>query len=310
MNKRREFLKNTALSAVAFSIASPIKGSTQIDNNADTLNCNKTTLDYYGKGPFYSENPPLIANNKLAKEDEVGIRLILAGRVFNIDCSQFIPNTKIDVWHANNAGKYDNQGFNLRGFTFTNEQGFYMIETILPGKYLNGSSFRPAHIHFKITPPSFPELITQLYFQGDTSIPGDAAASITSGTYNALDRIITLTTNVDNIKEGTFDIIIDGKGLPVGTNDLHLDKGMVYKASPNPFIEELHIQYGVFKKAKVGLYVYDIQGHEVAQLEDKIMSAEKYMATWIPSSNVVPGHYFIALKINDLQVHYLRVLKV
>jgi protocatechuate 3,4-dioxygenase beta subunit len=157
----------------------------------------------------------LISNNKLAKVNEVGTKVVITGRVFNIGCSQYIPNTKIDVWHANNAGAYDNQGFNLRGYTLTNEQGFYMFETILHGKYLNGNSFSPSHIHFKITPPNFPELITQLYFQGDTSIPSDAAASITNGTFNELDRIIPLTTNTENIRKGTFDIIIDGKWLGI-----------------------------------------------------------------------------------------------
>lgn len=235
--------------------------------------------------------------------------MIISGRIFNLDCSEYIPNTIVDVWHANHEGEYDNNDYNLRGYTTSNEQGFYLFETIKPGKYLNGSTFRPSHIHYKVTPPGFPELTTQLYFEGDDSIPGDAAASITTGTFDATNRIIPLIENTDGIMEGTFDIVINGEGLNVGVQDIHLDKGMVYSCSPNPFDQSVEIYYGVFKRSKVGLVVYNMAGQEVAVLEDEIKSPEKYYATWQPPLELESGHYFIALKINDLQVHYLKVIK-
>ena len=197
--------------------------------------------------------------------------------------------------------------FKLRGFTITNDQGFYLFETIMPGKYLNGGNFRPSHIHYKITPPGFPQLTTQLYFEGDDRIPEDPAASITSGTFDATSRIIPLTENDNGILEGVFDIVMHGEGIAVGIHDLHIDKGMIYNVSPNPGHEEFNIRYGVFNKARVGLVVYNIQGEQVAILEDEEMSPEKYNAVWKPES-IASGHYFIALKINDLQVHYLKVV--
>ncbi|MEL7247341.1 MAG: twin-arginine translocation signal domain-containing protein [Bacteroidota bacterium] len=307
-NNRRKFLKNTTLAALGLGLTSKAQaGSTS--NAKPTFNCNSTTLDYYGEGPFYTDGPPLMVDNQLAAADEPGQRMIISGRVLNLDCSQFIPDTVIDVWHADDAGQYDNQGFKLRGFTRTNDQGFYLFETILPGKYLNGSQFRPSHIHYKITPPGFAQLTTQLYFEGDTDIPGDAAASITSGPYDARERIIPLSENSEGTLEGTFDIMIDGEGIAVGTRDLHLDKGMVYKVAPNPFTEEAEIHYGVFKRAKVGLVVFDLAGRMIATLEDGEQTAGKYYATWRPEAGLSPGHYFVALKINDLQVHYLKVLK-
>ena len=308
MKDRRSFLKNTALGTVAFGIstAASAKG---FKSKKDIVECDPTTLDYYGEGPFYSDNPPMIEGNKLVSSNEPGERMIISGRVLNLDCNQFIPNTIIDVWHADDAGQYDNQGFRLRGFTKTNAQGFYLFETIKPGKYLNGNAFRPAHIHYKITPPSFDTLITQLYFAGDSSIAGDNAASITSGTFNATNRIIALTENEDGKQEGTFDIVINGDGITVGMSDIHLDKGMVYNAFPNPIKGRVEIEYGVFKKSKVGLVVYDLAGHEVARLKDEILQADKYTSIWEPSASLSPGHYFIALKINDLQVHYLKIVK-
>lgn len=304
---RRQFLKNTSLAALSLGIlptACDAKAKSP-DKAKELLTCDKTTLDYYGEGPFYTESPPMIQNHQLASEEEAGARMIISGRIYNLDCSEFIPETIVDVWHANDDGEYDNDNYNLRGFTKSNAQGFYMFETIKPGIY--GS--RPSHIHFKIKPPGFDILTTQLYFEGDANISDDAAASITSGTYDASNRIIPLTMNADGKLEGTWDIVINGEGITTGTSDVHLDKGIIYTVNPTPFSDNLTIKYGVFKTSKVGLLVYDMQGREVANLEEKTLNAEKYEAVWSPDSSLPNGHYFVALKINDLQVHYLKVVR-
>lgn len=307
--ERRTFLKNTVYGGLGLSLtqlSSRLKKDKEI---IEDLMCDETTQDYYGPGPFYTDNPPMLENFKLAGDNEPGERVIVSGRILNLECSEFIPDTIVDVWHANNAGEYDNQGYNLRGYTKSNEQGFYLFETIRPGKYLNGSKYRPSHIHFKITPPQFQSLTTQMYFEGDTDIEDDAAASITTGEYDATQRIISLTRNENDIYEGTFDIIINGDGIKVGTKDLHLNTGMIYDTSPNPFDSSVNINYGVFHRAKVGLVVFDMQGRQVAVLEDRVMAPDKYTATWNPNSKINSGYYFIAIKINDLQVHYIKVLK-
>ena len=277
--------------------------------NQPPVSCDETTQDYYGQGPFYSTNAPSIINNQLALADELGTRLIISGRVHNLDCTEYIEGAIIDIWHANDAGAYDNTGFNLRGKTTSNSQGFYLFETIYPGKYLNGSAYRPAHIHFKITPPGFPILTTQLYFQGDSDIPSDAAASISSGTYEATHRIVPVSTNSLGQKEATWDIVIDGSGNPVGIEEMRTTMGMIYKIYPNPFSDFIQINYGVFREAKVSIQVFDIQGNLVANLQELNLTPEKYTAEWHPDSNVRSGHYFIALKINDVQVHYLKLIK-
>jgi protocatechuate 3,4-dioxygenase beta subunit len=307
-NPRRRFLKNTSLAALTAALAPSILKAEKESTASEQILCDPTTLDFYGQGPFYTENPPLILDNLLASEDEPGTRLSITGRVFDLGCEAFLPETLIDIWHADDSGAYDNTGFNLRGKTLSNSQGFYMFESIVPGKYLNGGQFRPSHIHFKITPPGHPELTTQLYFEGDPEIPADAAASITSGTYNATDRIISLVENVDGVMEGVWDIVIDGNGI-TGVQDLHRDKGMVYSASPNPFTERVTIKYGVFKTAKVALEVFDLEGRSVAVLEEATLTPEKYEAVWEPSSYMAGGTFFVALKVNDLQVHYLKIVR-
>jgi protocatechuate 3,4-dioxygenase beta subunit len=306
-NSRRQFLRNTTLSTLSAGLLpSIVKSNDSLQTKSSSV-CNPTTLDYYGQGPFYTANAPTIINNQLASQSEPGTRLILSGIVQTIDCSTAIPNTLIDVWHANNAGAYDNTGFNLRGKTESNAQGYYVLETILPGKYLNGASYRPSHIHFKITPPNFPTFITQLYFQGDIDIPGDAAASITSGTYNATNRIIPITLNDQGIYEGTWDIVVNEGS--VGLADIHLDKGVIYSITPNPFTDKIEIHYAVFYPFKVSIQIFDIRGSLVAVLDEQNLQPQKYKAIWEPDGNVHAGIYFVALKLNDLQVHYLKIQK-
>lgn len=302
---RRQFLKNTSIAALALSIF-PL-GNKVMSNPLKNDECNKSTLDYYGEGPFYTENPPEIIDGQLASEYEEGTRMIISGRVSNLDCTEFIAGTIIDIWHADDAGNYDNSGYNLRGKTISNSQGFFMFETVHPGKYLNGSTYRPSHIHLKITPPGFDTLITQIYFAGDPYIDGDAAASITEGQYDATHRIIELTTNSLGEEEGIWDIVIDGNGT-VGQNEIHLNKGMIYKCSPNPFKSQLNIDYGVFKNSKVSLLVFDMNGQKVADLEERQLNTGKYSAIWNPNSSLPKTYYFIVLKINDMQVHYKKVL--
>ena len=295
--------------AVFPSIIKADNSEGSIDNKDFILNCNQSTEDAYGQGPFYTANAPAIINNQLANVNELGTRIIISGQVFNLECSEVIPNTEIDIWHANDAGFYDNTGYNLRGKTISNSQGFYIFETIKPGLYLNGSTYRPSHIHFKITPPGFNTLITQLYFQGDPYIPTDAAASVNSGSFDATHRIIPLVANINGDLEGTWDIIINGNGIPVGTNNIYLDKGIIYSANPNPFIDSIEINYGVFTKSKVIISVFNIHGEIVATLSEKVLDPGKYSVLWSPYENLPKGHYFISILINQLQVHYVKVIR-
>lgn len=304
-NSRRQFLKNLGLGTAALSFT-PLVGKAR--SLAPEV-CDATTLDYYGEGPFYTANPPEMVDGKLAGDTELGTRLVLTGRVFDLDCQTPLANTRIDVWHANDAGAYDDSGYNLRGFTTSNAQGYYQFETVYPGKYLNGGSYRPSHIHFKITPPGQSTLVTQLYFEGDSDIPKDAAASINSGTYDASDRIIPTTENGEGKLEGVWDINIKGGRISI-EESLHLERGMIYSVSPNPAVAEVNINYGVFKPGIVSIEVFDLQGRMVAQLEKQHLSPEKYSAVWNPDPALPRGAYFISLKLNDAQVHYLKLLRM
>ena len=114
------------------------------------------------EGPFYEPNSPERA--QLFDQGVTGTRLTLRGRVLGTDCTP-ISGAALDFWHADDAGAYDDVAF--RGHQFADEEGNYTLQTIVPGRYLNGSRFRPSHIHVKVSAPGFGLLTTQLYFPCD-----------------------------------------------------------------------------------------------------------------------------------------------
>lgn len=120
------------------------------------------------EGPYYTPNTP--ERTSFLEAGWVGTKLVVTGWVLSADC-QPVARALIDFWHANDAGEYDNVGYNLRGHQFTDDQGRYTLETILPGLYPG----RTRHIHVKVQAPNQPVLTTQMYFPNE---PGNARDGI------------------------------------------------------------------------------------------------------------------------------------
>ncbi|MDG1426714.1 MAG: hypothetical protein P8P82_04840 [Flavobacteriales bacterium] len=55
--------------------------------------------------------------------------------------------------------------------------------------------------------------------------------------------------------------------------------------------------------------MYDIRGQKVATLDERMLDPKKYSVSWTPHGNLPKGHYFVSIMINDLQVHYLKVIR-
>jgi protocatechuate 3,4-dioxygenase beta subunit len=114
------------------------------------------------EGPFYRPGAPLRGN--LA--DQVrGRALILTGTVRS--CGRIVSGADLDFWQADPRGEYDHRGWRLRGRVRADRDGTFRLVTVVPGHYLNGDAYRPAHIHVKVRAPNRTELTTQLYFEGD-----------------------------------------------------------------------------------------------------------------------------------------------
>jgi len=123
-------------------------------------------------GPYWLDGAPV--RSDLTERGLPGTRLQVAGRVLGLAGAACTPlaGALLDVWQADNRGTkpadyYDERTWRLRGRLYTAEDGSYDLRTIVPGNYLNGDAFRPAHIHVRVSAPGHRLLTTQLYFEGD-----------------------------------------------------------------------------------------------------------------------------------------------
>lgn len=131
-----------------------------------------------------------------------GQRIIVFGTVRDSD-GRPVPDTLVEVWQANAAGRYAHRGdtwpapldpnFSGGGRVLTDSLGGYSFTTIKPGAYPWGNhhnAWRPAHIHFSLFGRAFTQrLVTQMYFPDDplfaqdpiyNSVPEDARERMVS----------------------------------------------------------------------------------------------------------------------------------
>jgi protocatechuate 3,4-dioxygenase beta subunit len=109
------------------------------------------------EGPYFKPASPERAS--LLEPGLPGTRLLVAGFVLTPDCRP-LAGALLDFWQADAAGRYDLQGYRLRGHQYTDAAGRYSLETIVPGLYTG----RTRHIHVRVQPAGGRVLTTQLYF--------------------------------------------------------------------------------------------------------------------------------------------------
>ncbi|WP_242082310.1 hypothetical protein [Aestuariivivens sediminis] len=205
--KRRRFIKQSSL--MAFSISA--FGAIQWDGKK-YVGDRPTTTDILG--PFYRPGAPFKTN--IIPPHSKGIPLHLSGVIYMEDGETPNANAMIEIWHCNENQEYDNTSddFLCRGAMRTGKDGKYNFTTIMPVPYKanpdSDSSWRPAHIHLRVSSPSQQDLITQIYFKGDQYIGMDASASAPE----SADRILMVSTNSKQEKEVVFDIVLS-KTLPL-----------------------------------------------------------------------------------------------
>ncbi|KAL4237101.1 hypothetical protein ACF0H5_005482 [Mactra antiquata] len=135
-----------------------------------TTTCRPTTPDVLG--PYYLPDPP--RRRQICDRDPTfhnERHLLVEGRIKNQLC-QPITDAKIEVWQADRDGHYL-LSENCRGHFYSEKGGHYAFLTLHPGKYSTdpeGEMYRPAHIHFRVEKPGYDILVTQMYFDGDSSL--------------------------------------------------------------------------------------------------------------------------------------------
>jgi protocatechuate 3,4-dioxygenase, beta subunit len=134
-------------------------------------------------GPVFGYGEIGEADNDLTRQHEgepLGERIIVTGRVMD-DCGHPVPESLVEIWQANAAGRYAHAmdshsapldpNFTGAGRMLTDANGCYSFTTIKPGAYPwqnHDNAWRPAHIHFSLFGTAYAQrLVTQMYFPGD-----------------------------------------------------------------------------------------------------------------------------------------------
>jgi protocatechuate 3,4-dioxygenase beta subunit len=112
------------------------------------------------EGPYFKPRSP--ERTTLCEPGMAGRPVELSGIVLTRACRP-VARALVDLWHADDKGDYDNAGFRLRGHAFTDAEGRYRFDTIMPGVYPG----RTRHFHVKVQAPNKPLLTTQFYFPNE-----------------------------------------------------------------------------------------------------------------------------------------------
>ena len=199
--QRRTFIKNSSLTVISISAFGGLNW-----NGKNFEGDNETTTDILG--PFYRPGAPLRTNLRLPGTN--GAPIVLKGIIFKEDGKTPVNNAFVEIWHCDEHEVYDNASddYNYRGAQKTKADGKYAFKSILPVPYKadpnSEASWRPAHIHMRVSVPGQQDLITQLYFKGGKYVETDTWASAPQ----AVNRILDVSKNASGESEIVFNVIM------------------------------------------------------------------------------------------------------
>jgi protocatechuate 3,4-dioxygenase beta subunit len=170
--------------------------------------------------------PSMADMTRQHKAEPQGQRIIVTGRILD-ENEKPVPDTVIEIWQANAAGRYiharDNwpapldPNFTGVGRVVSDDKGRYRYITVRPGAYPWGNhhnAWRPSHIHLSLLGPAFAtRLVTQMYFPDDPLIALDPIANSVPMPYR--DRMVSrfdITVTEPSFALGyVFDIVLRGR---------------------------------------------------------------------------------------------------
>lgn len=151
------------------SLKSPTPAPEQVDKTLtieSSEECIPTFRD--GGGPYYQLNSPF--REKIVPDINNGERLIVSGKILRNDCKTLVPNAVLDIWQANESGRYEDTWY--RGRVTSDKDGNYKFETVVPKGYGEGTGYRPPHIHFKVFVSNQEVVTSQMFFPEVKGAPG------------------------------------------------------------------------------------------------------------------------------------------
>ena len=174
-------------------------------------NCDGCEIMYVGMPAHINAVDTSVAWN------EAGQKLLVTGKVYQLDGKTPAPNVIIYYWHTDNNGYYSpaknmdpkaRRHGHIRGWVSSGPDGSYSIYTIHPKPYPGRDI--PAHIHVTIKEPAFNEYyIDELLFDDDPLLTNDKRRSLE----NRGGSGIMTTQSMNGILLARHDIIL-GRNIP------------------------------------------------------------------------------------------------
>lgn len=185
----------------------------------------ETSGPVFGEGTVRPEDADL---TRVGDGEAIGPRIIVHGRVVEAGGLP-VPDTLIEIWQANAAGRYrhsvDRWGAPLdpnfagAGRALTDAEGRYRFVTVAPGAYPWGNhhnAWRPPHIHLSLFGRAFVQrLVTQMYFEGDPLLRHDPIFNAVRDERVRNRMVATLDMDAsepDHAIAYRFDIVLRGTG--------------------------------------------------------------------------------------------------
>jgi catechol 1,2-dioxygenase len=141
------------------------------------------------EGPLYRSNHPVRPDGNLLEHapGPGAQRLTLTGVVRDATNGMPIPGARLDFWQTDHEGLYDREGNHMRGVIVADQQGCYVVRTVVPKDYsehdhdpigellraMGRPNRRAAHIHLKVFVGAEERLTTQLFIAGSDYLDCD-----------------------------------------------------------------------------------------------------------------------------------------
>lgn len=176
-------------------------------------------------GPYFVEGSPLVEKEPgkplvlTQRPNEPGEPLLFKGNVSSTD-GMPLANTRVEMWQNDDSGKYssfdsDAPKYNLRGYFYTDENGDFEVQSIVPlpysipadgptGEflgYMDQHPMRPAHLHLMFEAEGHETLITQVFFEGDEWLETDVADGVRT-------ELVTKLEDKNGRKEASLNFVM------------------------------------------------------------------------------------------------------
>jgi protocatechuate 3,4-dioxygenase beta subunit len=185
------------------------------------------------EGPFYPITPHPDTDWDLTRVNgrdaaALGEPVTVRGRILNLACKP-VEGALVEIWQACASGRYDHPqdpnpseldpNFQYWGRVRSDRNGNYLFKTVVPGAYPASDTWiRPAHIHFKVSPPKARSFVTQMYFAGSEHNETDL---ILNALKPAQRKLVVIESDVfEGMKSFYFEITLNLSGQEDSTPEL------------------------------------------------------------------------------------------